>query len=77
LLLGIAGAAGKKGGRAVNIIDRTITEDVASDPEMLVVFLQYALEDVRKLSGQSAALLERAIVMLADEIAETVPRSLS
>lgn len=61
----------------MNIIDRTITEDVASDPEMLVVFLQYALEDVRKLSGQSAALLERAIVMLADEIAETVPRSLS
>jgi hypothetical protein len=58
-------------------MDRTITEDAASDPEMLIVFLQYALEDVRKLSGQSAALLERAIVMLADEIAETVPRRLS
>lgn len=61
----------------MNIIDRTITEDVANDPEMLLVFLQYALEDVRKVSGQSAVLLERAIVALADEIAVAVPRSLS
>lgn len=66
-----------RGVRAVNIIDRTITEDVANDPEMLLVFLQYALEDVRKVSGQSAALLERAIVALADEIAVAIPRSLS
>jgi hypothetical protein len=45
---------------------------------MLIVFLQYALEDVRKLSGQSAELLERAIVKLADEIATAAaPRILS
>jgi len=62
----------------VNIIDTTITEDVTSDPEMLIVFLQYALEDVRKLSGPSAELLERAIVKLADEIATAAaPRILS
>jgi hypothetical protein len=61
----------------MNIIDTTITEDVTSDPEMLIVFLQYALEDVRKLSGQSAELLERAIVKLADEIATAAPRILS
>lgn len=57
----------------MNIIDTTITEDVNSDPQMLIVFLQYALEDVRKLSGQSAELLERAIVKLADEIATAAP----
>jgi len=57
----------------VNIIDTSITEDVNSDPEMLIVFLQYALEDVRKHSGQSAALLERAIVMLADDLATAAP----
>ena len=62
----------------MNIIDRNIVEDAASDPEMLIVFLQYALEDVRKLSGQSATHLERAIVALADEIAMTMaPRALS
>lgn len=62
----------------MNIIDTTITEDVTTDPEMLIVFLQYALEDVRKLSGQSAELLERAIVKLANEIATAAPpRSLS
>ena len=57
----------------MNIIDTSITEDVNSDPEMLIVFLQYALEDVRKHSGQSAALLERAIVMLADDLATAAP----
>jgi len=40
---------------------------------MLIVFLQYALEDVRKLSGQSASHLERAIVTLADQLAMTAP----
>jgi hypothetical protein len=61
----------------VNIIDTTIAEDAGSDPETLIVFLQYALEDVRKLGGQSAVLLERAIVALANEIATAPPRQLS
>lgn len=65
------------GAVAVNIIDTTIAEDAGSDPAMLIVFLQYALEDVRKLGGQSAVLLERAIVALANEVATAPPRHLS
>ncbi len=61
----------------MNFIDTTIAEDATSDPEMLIIFLQYALEDVRKLSDRSAALLEQAITALADETAMAAPRSLS
>jgi hypothetical protein len=66
-------------GNAVNFIDRTMTEDAApADPQALIVFLQYALEDVRRLSGQSATHLEQAIVALANDIASSVPpRNLS
>ena len=63
----------------MNMIDRNITEDtIPSDPQMLVVFLHYALEDVRKHSERSATLLEAAIGTLAKDItAAGAPRSLS
>jgi hypothetical protein len=43
---------------------------------MLIVFLHYALEDVRKFSARSAVFLEQAITALADE-ATTPPQVLS
>lgn len=55
------------GGKAMNIIDTKFVEDATSDSQMLIVFLHYALEDVRKLSTRSAVLLEQAISALADE----------
>jgi hypothetical protein len=62
----------------MNIIDTTLTKDVESDPQMVITFLQYALDDVRKLSKRSAHLLEQAISALAQEAATTVQlRSLS
>ena len=62
----------------MNFIDTTLSDDAASDPKMLIVFLQYALDDVRKLSERSAHLLEQAIVALAHEATATaLPRSLS
>jgi hypothetical protein len=56
----------------MNIIDTRFVEDTASDPQMLIVFLHYALDDVRKLSTRSAVLLEQAITALANEAA-TIP----
>lgn len=62
----------------MNFIDMTPADDVASDPEMLITFLQYALDDVRKLSKRSGHLLEQAISALAQETAIAAhPRSLS
>ena len=62
----------------MNFIDRMPSEDAESDPKLLIVFLQYALDDVRKLSERSAHLLEQAISTLAREAAsEALPRSLS
>ena len=55
------------GGKAMNIIDTKFVEGATSDSQMLIVFLHYALEDVRKLSTRSAVLLEQAISALADE----------
>ena len=61
------------GGKAMNIIDTKFVEDPASDSQMLIVFLHYALEDVRKLSTRSAVLLEQAISALATEAAAIAP----
>ena len=62
----------------MNIIDRTRSDEAASDPEMLISFLHYVLDDVRKLSERSAHLLEQAISALAHEAAIVAhPRSLS
>ena len=61
------------GGNAMNIIDTKFVEDVTSDSQMLIVFLHYALEDVRKLSTRSAVLLEQAISALADEAVTIAP----
>ena len=62
----------------MNFIDRTSSKQAASDPEMLISFLHYALDDVRKLSERSARLLEQAISTLAQEAAVTAhSRSLS
>ena len=60
-------------GKAMNIIDTKFVEDTTSDPQMLIVFLHYALEDVRKLSTRSAVFLEQAITALADEAATIAP----
>jgi hypothetical protein len=51
----------------MTIIETTLSEDAASDPQMLISFLHYALDDVRKLSERSARLLEQAINALAQE----------
>jgi hypothetical protein len=61
------------GGKAMNIIDTKFVEDTTSDPQMLIVFLHYALEDVRKLSERSAVLLEQAISALANESVAIAP----
>ena len=62
----------------MTMIDTTLADDAASDPKLLIVFLEYALDDVRKLSGRSAHLLEQAISTLAQEAtAMTHSRSLS
>ena len=53
----------------MNFIEATPSDDAGSDPKMLIVFLQYALDDVRKLSERSARLLEQAIGELAQEAA--------
>ena len=53
----------------MNFNDATPSDEAGSDPKMLIVFLQYALDDVRKLSERSAHLLERAIGELAQETA--------
>lgn len=66
------------GGTAMTMIETTFSEEAASDPKMLIAFLQYALDDVRKLSERSAHLLEQAINALAQEAAKTArPRVLS
>ena len=57
----------------MNIIDTKFVEDTVSDPQALIVFLHYALEDVRKLSTRSAVFLEQAISALADEAAAIAP----
>ncbi len=60
----------------MNIIDAKLAEDTtSSDPQMLVVFLHYALEDVRQLSERSAALLELAIGTLAQDIAHDITQT--
>jgi len=61
---------GTKKGWAMNFIDRTLPSEAPSDPKLLIVFLQYALDDVRSLSERSAHLLEQAINALAQEIAQ-------
>jgi len=62
----------------MTITDTRVADDTASDPKLLIVFLQYALDDVRKLSDRSAHLLEQAISTLAQEAtAMTHSRSLS
>ena len=62
----------------MTITDTRVADDTASDPKLLIVFLQYALDDVRKLSDRSALLLEQAISALAQEAtAMTHSRSLS
>jgi hypothetical protein len=62
----------------MTMIETTPSDDTASDPKLLIVFLQYALDDVRKLSDRSAHLLEQAISALAQEAtAMAHPRSLS
>ena len=61
------------GGKAMNIIDTKFVEGATSDSQMLIVFLHYALEDVRKLSTRSAGLLEQAISALADEAVTIAP----
>ena len=62
----------------MNVFDTTLADDTVSDPEMLISFLQYALDDVRKLSKRSAHLLEQAIGALAQEATIVAhPRSLS
>jgi hypothetical protein len=62
----------------MTMIDTTFADDTASDPKLLIVFLEYALDDVRKLSERSAHLLEQAIRALAQEAAATADfRSLS
>ena len=62
----------------MNIIDTTLTAEVESDPQMVITFLQYALDDVRKHSTRSAHLLEQAISALAQEAALVAyPQSLS
>ena len=65
----------------MNFIDTRASDAAASevsDPTMLIVFLQYALEDVRQLSERSAYLLEQAIGALAQEAAAVAhPGSLS
>jgi hypothetical protein len=57
----------------MNIIDTKFLEETSSDPQMLIVFLHYALEDVRKLSARSAVLLEQAISALATEATAIAP----
>lgn len=57
----------------MNFIDTKFAEDAVSDPQMLIVFLHYALEDVRKLSSRSAVFLEQAITALANEVPSMVP----
>jgi hypothetical protein len=57
----------------MNIVDTRFVEDTSSDPQMLIVFLHYALDDVRKLSTRSAVLLEQAISALADEAMAIAP----
>ena len=58
----------------MTIIETTLSEDdAASDPQMLISFLHYALDDVRKLSARSARLLEQAINALAQEAQEAAP----
>jgi hypothetical protein len=57
----------------MNIVDTRFVEDTSSDPQMLIVFLHYALDDVRKLSTRSAVLLEQAISALADEAVAIAP----
>ena len=62
----------------MNFIDKTPPKEAVSDPKLLIVFLQYALDDVRELSDRSAFLLEQAIAALAQEAAVTAhPGSLS
>ena len=68
----------------MNMFDTTLADEAeaASDPEMLINFLHYALDDVRKLSERSAHLLEQAISALAQEAATQAampahPRTLS
>jgi hypothetical protein len=62
----------------MTMIETTPSDEAASDPKLLIVFLQYALDDVRKLSDRSAHLLEQAISALAQEAtAMTHSRSLS
>ena len=60
----------------MNFIDRTVPSEAvpseaASDPKLLIVFLQYALDDVRSHSARSARLLEQAISALAHEATDT------
>jgi hypothetical protein len=62
--------AANRGGMAMTIIETTLSKDAASDPQMLITFLHYALDDVRKLSERSARLLEHAINALAQEAQE-------
>jgi hypothetical protein len=68
----------KNGGTAMTMIETTPSDEAASDPKLLIVFLQYALDDVRKLSERSAHLLEQAISTLDHEVTAMVhSRSLS
>jgi hypothetical protein len=62
----------------MTMIETTPSDEAASDPKLLIVFLQYALDDVRKLSERSAHLLEQAISTLDHEVTAMVhSRSLS
>jgi hypothetical protein len=54
----------------MTITDTTLADETTSDPQLLITFLHYALDDVRKLSERSARLLEQAINALAQEAQE-------